>query len=76
MKPVLVSGWVGSMKYLFFGEGSARQAEAKTRLRLPHIDSKILSGKKFLDQAFATRTRELFTFMPSMMAPRPAMFWR
>jgi len=25
---------------------------------------------------FATRTSELFSFKPSMMAPRPAMFWR
>ncbi len=25
---------------------------------------------------FATRTRVLFSFMPSMMAPRPAIFWR
>jgi hypothetical protein len=32
-------------------------------------------GRNFV-YTFATRTSELFSFRPSMIAPRPAMFWR
>ena len=33
-------------------------------------------GRGAAAQLFATRTRVLFSFRPSMMAPRPAMFLR
>ncbi len=36
----------------------------------------IVRARLFARYAFATRTSVLFSFIPSMMAPRPAMFWR